>query len=103
MPGEGTRVFRITPCCASVMKSVLRSGPPYAASVVLMPAQDLMRRSGSPSRLNIHAVPNPGMDVGEKETPSAVSDGEGAFLRVRGPPGAVKRLHEQFGRSAMNK
>ena len=31
------------------------------------------------------------------------ADGEGAFLRVRGPPGAVKRLHEQFGRSAMNK
>ena len=31
------------------------------------------------------------------------ADGEGAFLRVRGAPGAVKRLREQFGRSAMNK
>ncbi|HWA39557.1 MAG TPA: GTPase HflX [Burkholderiales bacterium] len=26
------------------------------------------------------------------------ADGEGAFLRIRGAPDAVKRLHEQFGR-----
>jgi GTPase len=26
------------------------------------------------------------------------ADAEGTFLRVRGDPGAVKRLHEQFGR-----
>jgi GTP-binding protein HflX len=30
------------------------------------------------------------------------ADGEGAFLRVRGAPEAVKRLSEQFGRSGIN-
>ncbi len=30
------------------------------------------------------------------------ADGEGAFLRVRGAPEAVKRLYEQFGRSGVN-
>jgi GTP-binding protein HflX len=30
------------------------------------------------------------------------ADGEGAFLRIRGAPEAVKRLSEQFGRSRIN-
>src|SRR5260221_10557718 len=30
------------------------------------------------------------------------ADGEGAFLRVRGAPEAVRRLYEQFGRSGVN-
>jgi len=28
------------------------------------------------------------------------ADGEGAFLRIRGDPETVKRLHEQFGRGS---
>jgi GTP-binding protein HflX len=31
------------------------------------------------------------------------ADGEGAFLRVRGAPEDVKRLHKQYGRSSVNR